>query len=57
MWRMLKYKGREYYYYSEDVTVGEYSGETNVNAQDADGNEYNIVWAENGGIARIDRKD
>jgi hypothetical protein len=53
MLKTLKYNGCEYYYYPEDVMIGEYTGQKNVYAQDADGNEYTIVWGDDGLISEI----
>lgn len=44
MLRTLKYNGREYYYYPDDVTISDWTGQKNVYAQDIEGNEYIIVW-------------
>lgn len=52
MWKTLKHNGCEYYYYPEDVMISD-SGQKNVYAQDADGNEYTIVWGDDGLISEI----
>ena len=49
----LVYKGHTYYYYPEDIAVGEYTGQKNVYAQDSDGKEYNIVWNDDGTVDEI----
>lgn len=40
----FNYNGKTLYYYEDDVTIGECSGECCVYAQDEDGEEYTIIF-------------
>jgi len=53
MLKTLKHNGCEYYYYPEDVMISDWTGQKNVYAQDIDGNEYTIVWGDDGVISEI----